>query len=291
MKLRYWLVCALIYTTLGFGQGTNTPGTQVVKKFLYGGNTGIASTSPKLKALFAPSFVSSNVVDSETIETQFLNADHFMISEVDENMVTGIVWMDGSTTGYVLEFKTVIENGQAYILPVEVNKHNQVVPWHSFDVKKDMDPNLLIANTEILTLTSTTITPKKELIVKELSDYIQFSGEMVGADPSEDHFMFIISDAKTVTFVMSLGTISFNIYETKRTEGAVNKIFFRLEKNGLTPDALDWNEFVITDVSNLSKEEKRNYTAGIISDCKYVLDIKGDPAMRLLGNLDTGSLE
>lgn len=294
MKIKYWLFCTLVYINVGFAQVTSTPATEVVESLL-NGMVNFETSNAEMKAHFAPSFANANSIQSERFGVDVYRPEQFMISSVKGNIVTSYIWMKGFSWVHKLRFKTVKENGKTYIMPSGMRNGNIIKPWYSVNTFIEIDTSTLVANTDTVAEPKLVVSEEEEVqgpIVKKLSDYIQFSGEMVGADPADNTFSILISKGKVVTLVVSMGTMAFNIYETeRRNTGKMKEIVFKIERNNLTPGAFKWTEFIIKDVSQLTKEEKRKYTAGILTDLNYVLDIKGDPMLRFMAKLGIGSLE
>ncbi|MBV1924686.1 MAG: hypothetical protein KUG68_11735 [Flavobacteriaceae bacterium] len=295
MRIKYWFFCALVYTNFGIAQVASTPATQVVEALLQGMVNEEEISKAQLKMLLAPSFAKANSIQEERIGIEVFPPDHFMIWEVKGSMVTGLIWNERKSWVHQLIFNTVQENGQTYIMPSGIDAYNMIQPWHSLKKFMPIQRSKLVANTKTIAVPKLVIIEEEEVqetSVKKLSDYIQFSGEMVGADPTDNRFTLLIAKGKVVTLVVSMGTMAFNIYETKRRNtGNMKEIVFKIESNNLTPGAFKWTEFTIKDVTKLTHEEKSVYTAGIVSDCKYVIDIKGDPMLRFMANLGAGSLE
>ncbi|QIE58403.1 hypothetical protein G5B37_02130 [Rasiella rasia] len=299
MKLKFWLICVLLYSSVGLGQDKNTPAAQVVKEFLHGMSYDEQTESTTLKALIAPSFAKAKNIESKHIGIDVYRPDHFMIWDVNGAMVTAMIWIKGGSWVHKLRFKTVEEGGQTYIMPSGISGRNMIQPWNSIDTFIEIDSNKLTANTEQLSSTEPIADkesdnkPAEDSTLLKLSDYLQFNGEILNnGTPEEKRFTLVISDGNSVAFNMSLGLLPFYIYETGQERiGDLTKTTYRLEKSQVISQAIQWNEFVITDISKLSDEEKREYTLGDTFDCNYVLDIKGYPKLRLLANITSGTIE
>lgn len=289
---------------LGIEDVAKNERTEVVKQMLSGMVHAEEISNAQLKTLLAPSFARANSIGEKGVGIEVFPPDYFMISEVDGNMVTGLIWNERKSWVHQLKFNTVQENGRTYIMPSGIDAYNMIQPWHTVEKFMPIQRSKLVANEDVINLNvlieqndeegeeEAQEEPKEENARKKLSSYIAFNGEMVGDNPAENTIALIISKSEMVTLVVSQGTLAFNIYETKQLNtGKVHQIVFRIEKNTLTPGNFDWKEFVITDVSQLTNEEKRPYIAGLISDCKYVIDIKGDPKLRFMSNLITGNIE
>ena len=115
---------------------------------------------------------------------------------------------------------------------------------------------------------------------------IGFKGEFI-TDPNTTFSLSIAGDTFNLTVNEKMIFVSMSNRRILPFQG-LDAIVYTIDNVSL--EGMEWDKFMILDLSVLSDKEKEPYTHGVATSRDYVLFIDGSPKLKLLADIEYGKL-